>query len=68
MRYFSTVLALALSMAAGLAYAQLAQTGAGSVAGGGGGGGIVGALLLEDGSSIVLLEDGASFLCLEGGC
>jgi hypothetical protein len=30
--------------------------------------GIVGALLLEDNSSILLLEDNSSDLCLEGGC
>lgn len=30
--------------------------------------GIVGALLLEDNSSILLLEDNSSNLCLEGNC
>lgn len=29
---------------------------------------IVGALMLEDGTSFLLLEDGTSNLCLEGGC
>lgn len=29
---------------------------------------ITGALLLEDGVSILLLEDGTSSLCLESGC
>jgi hypothetical protein len=29
---------------------------------------VSGALLLEDGVSILLLEDGSSSLCLEGGC
>lgn len=29
---------------------------------------VLGALLLEDGSSIFLLEDGSSHFCLEGGC
>lgn len=29
---------------------------------------VSGALLLEDGVSILLLEDGTSSLCLEGGC
>jgi hypothetical protein len=29
---------------------------------------VAGALLLEDGVSILLLEDGASNFCLEGGC
>lgn len=29
---------------------------------------LTGALLLEDGVSILLLEDGTSNLCLEGGC
>lgn len=29
---------------------------------------VSGALLLEDGVSILLLEDGTSHFCLEGGC
>lgn len=29
---------------------------------------VLGALMLEDGTSFLLLEDGSSHLCLEGGC
>lgn len=36
MRYFSIALGVAMLIAAGTAYAQLTQTGAGKVAGGGG--------------------------------
>lgn len=64
MRSFS--IAFALFLAAGVAYAQLALTGAGKT--GGGGGGSSNFILMVDNSSRILQIDNASKICLAGGC